>query len=314
MSNIILSHESALLWLKDNRDFLLGINCKTNKVPKSLKIDNTLKEKLAKYRDSYGKTHIIVGKQSVKHNIKNFQVHSMSALNSKHFISITDNFSVCIPELVFLQMSTQMTPEKLMLTGLDMCAKFSVMDGQLESCNPLTNPDKIMKFCKDVSKKKIKINGVQNATHYASKITGSSASPAETESFMKLCAPRQIGGYGVKNMRLNFTIKLSNVAASINGNQYITPDICNPKTKTAVEYQSEMFHDNTHQNRRDNLRYDALTYDGWKVFNIVDVQLKNLQSFDSVARMILKANKQDPNIRCRDFILYRYKLWQLFKN
>lgn len=89
-----------------------------------------------------------------------------------------------------------------------------------------------------------------------------SASPQESRLYIILTLPRSYGGFGVKNLKFNCRIGLSKEAQTICGKKHIKPDLCNPKTKIAIEYDSDAYHSEISQNRTDKKRLDALMYDG----------------------------------------------------
>ena len=87
----------------------------------------------------------------------------------------------------------------------------------------------------------------------------------------------------------------------IAGQDYIIPDISCKKKKVAIEYDSAQFHENTERGQRDKRRRDALVKDGWKVFTIVPQQINNAETFDIIAKQILKSLNQGYRIRIKDF-------------
>lgn len=88
------------------------------------------------------------------------------------------------------------------------------------------------------------------------------ASFKEAELYIKLCAPKNRGGYGITGFKANEQINLSVQASEILKFQTLRPDLSNKKSKVAIEYDSNAFHDNPNQNEKDKIRAGALLHDG----------------------------------------------------
>lgn len=118
----------------------------------------------------------------------------------------------------------------------------------------VTTPSKIYNFAKLLIQYQPHTKGVKLAMNLSKCLESNSASPQESRLYLKLCLPRKYGGYGLKNIKLNKTINLSKSSYNILGYNTIRPDLCNEKTKVAIEYDSSSFHDNANQNTKDKLR------------------------------------------------------------
>lgn len=233
-------------------------------------------------------------------------------LPNKSLLKIRENIYVVCPELMFCQMASILSIEKLMLLGLEICGNYTVLpnpDSSLSTnIRPLTSTEKIQDYVLKFIKYNPGFKGCRKVLDVIKFLKNNSASPLESRLYTILCFPRKYGGYGLKNAVLNKEISLSKHASKIVRQKIIKPDICVQKKKIAIEYDSDQFHDNSFQNRKDKLRLDALTYDGWKVFSFVTGQLNNIESLDKMAMMILKANGQSTRNRMKDFYSRRNKL------
>lgn len=216
-----------------------------------------------------------------------------------------DNVYVASPELLLCEMAKSLSLEKMILLIMELCGTYTFDNNDphsmYTSVKPVTTIEKVLDYASKLygkPQKKMSRTKIYKAAKIAA---NNSASPQESRLFILLCGPREIGGYGIKNMRLNCEICLSPRASQILGQKYIRPDISNVARKIAIEYDSDMFHDNAQQNRKDKLRLDALVQDGWKIYSFVPGQIKNFKSFDNMAKMILSANMQSERIRTRNF-------------
>lgn len=149
---------------------------------------------------------------------------------------------------------------------MEFCGTYALNKSGLNSfisnIPPLTTPARIRKYLATLNNLNKNIRGINKAINAAECLEANSASPKETSLYIMLCAPRKFGGFGLTGFKLNMPIKLSSSARDILGYQTIRPDLCNPKYKIALEYDSNAFHDNEGQNTKDKLRLDALHNDG----------------------------------------------------
>lgn len=182
------------------------------------------------------------------------------------FLKASPQIYIASPELVFCELSEIFSFEKLMLLGLELCGTYSICEelesGFITDCAPLTTPAKLKNFTKSLRKRQTNQKGIQKASIAAEILESQCASPQEARLFTILASPRKFGGYGIKNIKLNSVIKLSADSSKLCGQKIIIPDLCIHSSKIAIEYDSDAFHENSMQNRRDKLRIDALTNDG----------------------------------------------------
>lgn len=249
-------------------------------------------------------------------------IHSSKQINFKFsgakfpfgsFVKFKNNIYISSPELLFFQLASVLNETKLFLLGLEFCGKYSISkdspNGFVTNINPLTTPEKINNYLKLLSKENKYLPYMSIAKKVAKELKSNSASPQESRLFIKLCLPRKYGSYGARGFVFNKQIKLSQRSYDILGQTTIKPDLVNGTTKVAIEYDSSAFHDNADQNTKDKLRWDAMHNDGWKLFNFIPAQMKDVYKFDAMAKSILLANKQDCRIKTNNFISKRKKLW-----
>lgn len=167
---------------------------------------------------------------------------------------------------MFCQMAQHLNYENLFLQGMEICGTYCVLETQhpsfVSNIKPLTSPKKILSYMLRLQKESPSFPQIRKAIDVAKYLVDGSASPQESRLYIKLCAPRKCGGYGIKNMKMNKAASLSAEAMRICGQKKIIPDISNAKRKIAIEYDSQSFHENLTQNRRDKLRLDAFVHDG----------------------------------------------------
>lgn len=182
------------------------------------------------------------------------------------FIKVTKGIYVVCPELLFCQLAEILSLEQLFVLGMELCGSYTMQNSEITSfltpVSQLTTANRINKYIYKIEKTHKHMRGISKARYIAKYLENGSASPQETKLFIMLTAPRKIGGYGLKNIKLNYPIKLSADSINILGYSKIRPDLSNPKTKLAIEYDSTMYHENENQNKKDKLRLDVFHNEG----------------------------------------------------
>lgn len=319
--NIIITHKTAFLYyrhFRSNRTNSLNHDLKfaeNIKIPEFYDKHNCLQAK--SFCDNLipePKPQLLIS----NHNHRNLSINATAICTSikypkNSFRKIDDGIYIPTPELLFFQLSQKLNFPKLMLAGLELCSCYALAtDGNLDFVKdtlPLTNKSKIQSYLKELKALNNNLRHYNIATYAASLLEDNSYSPQESRLFIMLCGPRKFGAYGIKNMQFNREIKLSNKAGKIASQNYIYPDLCNPNSKVAIEYDSNTYHNNDEQNNKDKLRINAMQSDGWRVFIFIKNNTHNRDSMHYMALDILKANGQDKRIRTQNFIYKRNNLF-----
>ena len=219
------------------------------------------------------------------------------------FIKISDGLYIPSPELLFYQLTQISDYPSLMLAGIEICGAYSMCpDGnQFNKANSITSPKSIKSYLNNLAKLNNKVPNIRKSLNAAMYLGENSYSPQESMLYIMFSSPRHLGGYGIRNLEFNTAVTLSSKAKKICNQEYIFPDISNPKKKIAIEYDSETFHDNSSQNTKDKLRINALQSDGWRVFSFVKSNTYNVNALHQMATDILQANGQEKRINTKNF-------------
>ena len=155
-----------------------------------------------------------------------------------------------------------------------------------------TTPKKLVSFAERAAAQGI--HGYNYALQAAAYLKAGSHSPAETNVFLLLCLPKRYGGYGVKPPLLNPPLLLTD-----NGYRLIRngaggfgvirrPDLFWSESKLALEYESDMAHSTRERLSEDSKRRGELEKAGIHVLTLTRKQLYNAESFDKIARTIIR--------------------------
>ena len=228
---------------------------------------NDITKSYIPYVDTTKSVDVIVSKSSNQNKTKLVNYHLISGkLPPYSFLKVAKGLYVVCPELLFCQMASVFSPVRLLLFGLELCGTYAMRHEEDNSFMPnvpaLTTAERIKKYINSLQKCQAHFRGIAKAKNIAQYLSNNSASPQESKLYVQLCAPRKLGGYGIRNIKFNQNIQLSKAASNIIGYSKIRPDLCNPKTKLVIEYDSTYYHENADQNKHDKLRLDAFHNDG----------------------------------------------------
>lgn len=269
MGNVFISHSSALLIYRNNRNQMYAPAYAPSKlVPKKQdKVDYIeLNETQRKYEEVLNRPLDIVISNHSTSKVSRISKHKFNGkypLNS--FLQIQNNLFIACPELVFCQMAQILNLEDLILYGMEICGTYSLCDesekGFCSDCAALTTVNNLIKYFKKFSFLNQPYKGSKNIKKALQIIKGNAASPQESRLYVMLCSPKYLGGYNIYGVSLNHKITLSKEASRICNKKSVVGDLCIPKHKIVIEYDSNMFHNRTDQNNIDKSRINALTHD-----------------------------------------------------
>ena len=201
------------------------------------------------------------------------------------------SFRVSSPEFLFLQMATSLTTVQLIALGCELCGTYIllpkdvVLPGVFDDCPervaPLTNKSKIAALLDAVGS----AHGIKKARRALKYVEEGSRSPMETRTYMQLCLPVLLGGYGLPRAVLNPEIKLNEEARKISGQRFCWGDICWDDEHLDVEYNGSV-HSGVEKMRRDAGRVLGIEHMGWRVITVTGLQVFDRDKFEVVAKEV----------------------------
>ena len=197
---------------------------------------------------------------------------------------------VSSPEFVFLQMATELSIERLIALGCELCGLYVLLpknvshpgslDEMPKRVSPLTNTAKIAGFLERVGK----ANGKAKAKRALKYVVDGSRSPMETMVYMLLCLPVSLGGYGLPKPEMNATIRLNEEARAIAQRRHCEGDLCWPDAHPPldIEYHGEV-HVGASRMKSDVGRELGIEHMGWRVMTVTSPQVFDEGRFEVVA-------------------------------
>ncbi len=215
------------------------------------------------------------------------------------------NLKIASPELVFLQLATELNLHQLTLLGLQMC---SFPPGQPQKA--VTSKQKLCNFIK----KAPGLRGVQKSAHALRFIENGSASVMESFAFMVLSLPNHLGGYGLGKPIFNYEIKLRDEGKQRLGQKRCFLDLYYKEAKLVVEYDSFAFHNSPSEQGKDAMRSVILESQGIGTMSLSTLQLHNPDACRDFAHNLAKRIGRRVQIRTAKFDAAHAQLRGLFQN
>lgn len=224
--------------------------------------------------------HVLTSGDAIRRNSSKVICHTHThPLPKNSILRIGQGLFVVCPELMFIQNASTLSRIELIRLGYELCGTYRSKNETQYECDSLTTVKRLKSFIQNASN----INGVEKARAALSYIAEKSASPMETALSMLLCLPYRLGGYGLPQPHLNFTIH-SNTISNYTGS-YIC-DLYWEKEKLAVEYDSTQFHADAFHMKKDSTKRNELLGSGIHVVAVHSDDLMYRANMDKTAHLI----------------------------
>ena len=185
------------------------------------------------------------------------------------------------PELTLAQLSLTLSPLQRVSYAMELMGGYSLSpSGHLSTAQPITTRTQVQHFCSQL-KWPLAKGRMRRIVELA--LEGS-RSPAETELYLLLCASPRQGGYGLTKPELNTPLSLPTRWSALLSTPYVLPDLCWPREKLAIEYDSKTYHSLEQERDRDDDRRCALEELGFTVISLRTKRFMDPHRFDELVR------------------------------
>lgn len=238
--------------------------------------------------------HVLVAESHKRRTSKEVISHiEGNELPSGSILDTCNGFSICSPELCFVQMATMLDLPHLIELGFEWCGTYDTSTDHLRECAPLTSAEKLRTYVESLGP----VHGRKKALRALRYVLNGSASPRETALAMILHLPYAMGGYGIEAPLLNERVDLSERARRIAGRRYVVCDLLWPRAMLDVEYDGKEHAEET-RIAKDAMRRNALTSMGFTVITVTKWQIGDGGALNAIARTI--AGRLGKQLRYRD--------------
>ncbi len=231
---------------------------------------------LGQMADKADTPSITVSDYNQRFSINGKKIHACKLTLPPGAVKILDGEKVASPELLFLELASELCIHRLILLGLQLCS------------HPLGSPSSAITTKQKLSTFLAKTSGHRGhrkAMRAAMYLENGSRSIMESLAFMIFTLPHALGGYGLKGAVFNHEIRLKDGMKAHLGQNCCFVDLYYIKAKVAVEYDSFTFHKRPSEQGKDAIRSAILERQGIDVMHLNTIQL-----YDRNACMIFAKN------------------------
>ena len=209
-----------------------------------------------------------------------------ATLPDNSLVDAGQGFFVSTPEFCFLQMANDMTLAQLIQLGMELCGTYAVVDTgpAISRKAPLTTVAKLAAFVEAASNARGRAKALR-ALRY---ILPGSASPMETVLALLFSLPYNLGGYGLPEPLLNYRVEAPSSMRKLVDRSYCLCDLCWPRAKLAVEYDSRLHHADPDRQSSDARRRATLVTLGFTVLTVLPGQVTDGAAFNRLAHQVAK--------------------------
>lgn len=231
--------------------------------------------------------HVLTGSPNGKRSVPDVVTHSSSyAFPKGSFARVADGLYASSPELSFIQAALTLPVLDALEAGYALCGRFAE-DAEKETGLRERASVATLESIRCFARANSGLRGSPKARELLSYITEGSASPRESMLALCLMLPYRLGGFGFDGALMNERIDLSARAREVSGGSYYVADLCWPREKLVVEYDSDL-HLTSEQLAHDAKRRGALETDGYLVVTVNRVHMRSIDEMTRIARRITR--------------------------
>lgn len=288
--SIYLSHTTAMTFWRTASSHQAKSTLPVERMPKDDATRSPLEALLiaegTQFQDSH--LHLILPEGCGARCTESVTFHESRLAKPGLFFKIKPHIYAASPELTFLQMASLLPLDELVFLGNEFCGTY-VYDPFCPkgfSDRPaLTTPKDITRVIKRLGA----FNGKDNAIKALRSISPGTASPAENELATHLALAKTYGGAGLGPFYCNKTFAVPSHLRQLTNQATVTPDICWPNNRVALEYDSDDFHTGAERITRDSARRNTLIAMGYTTLSITRGQIRRARDLLAEDQKIARA-------------------------
>lgn len=242
--------------------------------------------------------HVLIGSNKRCRQSSDCVPHVCTArLTHGDVYRIAEGLDCIAPAFAFVLAASCLTVPKLLELGYEFCGSYRKDPRTGETVfnvPPLMSASNVRSFLHGHKG----IVGRRKACQAAPYLADGSASPRETKAAIMLALPQMLGGYAMGTPSMNFEVNATALARTIADRKSFRCDLCWPKAKLDVEYQSREFHEGEESRIKDSRRTNALMSMGFTVVGITNKELEDPGSteviVDTIAKALRKRRQTEP--------------------
>ena len=151
------------------------------------------------------KRHVLVGKNANTHSVRYISRRRWTdRIPPGSFVRVSPGVYLSTPGFTFLQLARKLTTTQLALVGCVMCARYHInSSGEIvQRDRQVTSVSELSSYL-DGARGVRWVNTARKALRY---VADRAESPQEINSFLLTCLPKDLGGCGVRDLKLNYVV------------------------------------------------------------------------------------------------------------
>lgn len=244
--------------------------------------------------------HLVVPSRKQKRNLKETRCHvAEDSLQQGRYCHVAPGLFAPPPEIAFIQNNWGRDLLEVIFEGSALCGAYGLQPFSHAAFNrpALTSTERIQEAVlahRD-------IRGCAMARRAAPWILDNAASPREAALALVMTLPNHLGGFHFSRPLLNCPIDLASRARPLSRKEYYVADICWPKQKLILEYDSDEHHLTSEQLQEDAVKRMTLQDMGYRVISVGRLQLNSISETRKIALSVARALNEPIRFRIGDF-------------
>ena len=250
--------------------------------------------------------HVLVPDRSMRRSIRGATFHVCSkSLALSSYLYVQHGIYVACPELAVTGVAQRESVAHIVQLCYELCGSYRLNnDDGFSKALPAATVASLKRF--NYYNHSLRGGGaLARALRFA---LDGSASPMETVVAMLLTLPPSLGGYGMPLPELNHRISAGNYHQSTIDKQFYVADMCWPKERLVVEYDSDEYHTGPERIAADSARRNAIEHRGYPVIVVGRHHVMNATEMDGIAYMVAKRLGRRICPQCNDWQAKRAEL------
>jgi hypothetical protein len=213
--------------------------------------------------------HITVTDPNARFRNNGKKVHSCKLALPASAVVSRNGKKVASPELLFLELASNLSIHRLILLGLQLCSHPPGLPSLA-----ITTKQRLNTFLSKTAGHR----GYRKSMQAVKYLENGSASIMESIAFMILTLPYSLGGYGLRGPVFNYEIRLNGEGRKRLGQKRCFADLYYKHAKLAVEYESFAFHNSPLEQGKDLIRSAVLERKGIDLMRLSTIQLYSTEA------------------------------------
>ena len=237
--------------------------------------------------------HVLVSSRTMMHRSKDIEYHlCCREIPPGSFCEVEKDVLVASPALCLLHAAQTAKPDRI-LPLIELCCEFlggyslceNTPRGFLDHAPFLTKKE-LDAFIEALPKRTRGVRMLKTALGFA---CSGSKSPRETECFIALTLPTEMGGYGLERPEVNMRVDVDDEDFIFSNVKTYFVDLCWRDAMVGFEYDGGFDHNDPPKVAADKRRRSVLAALGYSVIIADNETASDYRSFDQKARQVIRA-------------------------